>query len=337
MVAVRKFMTCVLGIFFLALAFNAQGLAAPQVLRITHQWTSGADYRDQLCNNFARKVEEGTKGAFKCELYPSASLFKPVAMYDALLKGALDFALLPLDYASGKIPQVDITHMPCTVRDHREGMAWRDAPIGKAVEKICEENGIKILTYAWNRGGIGSIPRSVIRPADAKGLKFRAGGKSFETMLYKGAGAAITSIPSTEIYMAFQSGVLDAALTSTQSFVSFRLYEVMKYYTSVREYSIFNMSTPLLVSMATFKRLSPEQQKVIVEAGRDMDKFAKEEGEKADEAQTKELEKAGVKVVNMPKDAYNEWKELAKKTAWREFAERVKGGQELLDLAFAVK
>jgi len=30
---------------------------------------------------------------------------------------------------------------------------------------------------------------------------------------------------------------------------------------------------------------------------------------------------------------FNEWLAFAKKTAWKDFAEKVEGGQELLDLA----
>jgi len=32
---------------------------------------------------------------------------------------------------------------------------------------------------------------------------------------------------------------------------------------------------------------------------------------------------------------FNEWLEFAKKTAWKDFANKVDGGQELLDLALA--
>ncbi len=40
-----------------------------------------------------------------------------------------------------------------------------------------------------------------------------------------GAGASIASMASSEIYNAMQTGVLDAANTSSSSFVSYRIYE----------------------------------------------------------------------------------------------------------------
>ena len=65
-------------------------------------------------------------------------------------------------------------------------------------------------------------------PDDVKGLQMRAAGKSFNQLL-AGAGASIASMASSEIYNAMQTGVLDGANTSSSSFVSYRIYEQVKY------------------------------------------------------------------------------------------------------------
>jgi TRAP-type C4-dicarboxylate transport system substrate-binding protein len=43
--------------------------------------------------------------------------------------------------------------------------------------------------------------------------------------------------------------------------------------------------------------------------------------------------KAGVDIHYMTQAEFDEWLEFAKQTAWKNFAETVDGGQELLDLA----
>ncbi|MBI5968918.1 MAG: TRAP transporter substrate-binding protein DctP, partial [Deltaproteobacteria bacterium] len=223
----------------------AQTKEKPLVLKISHQWPGGTidkgDFRDRLCRHFAKKVEEQTGGTLKLEIYPASALFKPVPQYDALLKGALDFCVYPLDYAAGKVPQFSITLMPCVVKDHHQAMRWKDAPIGKEIEKLCEQNGMKIITWAWCGGGMATKTKPVIKPEDMKGLKIRAAGKMFEKMLHDGCGAAITSMPSSEIYFALQTGVLDACMTSSSSFESYRLYEQVKYYTSPRKTTTWYM------------------------------------------------------------------------------------------------
>jgi TRAP-type C4-dicarboxylate transport system substrate-binding protein len=326
---------------FFFLAYGAALAQGPTTLKISHQWPGGTlekgDFRDRLCRIFAQKVEEKTKGALKFEVYPASVLFKPVPQYDAMLKGALDMSVFPLDYAAGKIPQLSVTLMPCIVSDHHQAMRWKDAAIGKEIEKICEENGMKIITWAWCGGGIASRVKPVRLPADLQGLKVRAAGKMFESMLYEGAGAAITSMPSSEIYFALQTGVLDACLTSSSSFESYRLYEQVKHYTSPRQTTIWYMLEPLVISTINFKKLSPENQKVLMSVGKDLEKFALEEAIKDDTEVSRLFKEKGVDVYDMTEADFRVWLDISKKTAWKTFSDKVKGGKELLDMALAVK
>jgi TRAP-type C4-dicarboxylate transport system substrate-binding protein len=335
-----KFVGALLFILFLAWS-QADAQVKPMTIKISHQWPGGTvekgDFRDQLCRLFAKQVEEKSGGTLKFEIYPAAALFKPVPQYDAMLKGALDMSVFPLDYASGKVPQLSITLMPCIVKDHQQAMRWKDASIGKDIEKICEENGMKIITWAWCGGGLANKLRPVTRPEDVKGMKIRAAGKMFEDMLHDGCGTAITSMPSSEIYFALQTGVLDACMTSSSSFESYRLYEQVKYYDSPRKTTTWYMLEPLVMSMITWKRLSPEQQKIITRVGKELEKFAVVEADKDDTEVTDLFAKKGVIVHDMTPEEFNVWAEVAKATAWKTFSEKVKGGKELLEEALAVK
>jgi len=320
---------------------TAQTKEKPLVLKISHQWPGGTiekgDFRDRLCRHFAKRVEEKSGGSLKFEIYPASVLFKPVPQYDAMLKGALDMSVFPLDYAAGKIPQLSITLMPCIVRDHHQAIRWKDEPIGKEIEKICVENGMKIVSWGWCGGGLATKTKPVIRPEDLRGMKIRAAGKMFETMLHEGAGAAITSMPSSEIYFALQTGVLDACMTSSSSFESYRLYEQVKYYTSPRSTTTWYMLEPLVISLITWKKLSPEQQKIVMEVGKELEKFNLEEAIKDDSEVTDLFKQKGVQVYDMRPEDFKAWLEVSQKTAWKRFAEKVKGGKELLDMAQAAK
>ena len=313
----------------------------PLTIKISHQWPGGTidkgDFRDRLVRLFAQKAGEKTGGAMKFEIYPASVLFKPVPQYDAMLTGALDMSVYPLDYAAVKIPQLSISLMPCIVKDHYQAMRWKDQPIGKEIEKLSEENGMKILTWAWCGGGMAGKSKPVILPADLKGIRIRAAGKMFETMLYEGAGAAIASMPSTEIYFAMQTGVLDAAMTSSSSFESFRLYEQVKFYTSPRITTTWYMLEPLVISMVTWKKLRPEQQRIMAEVGKELEKFALEEAVKDDTEVTDLFKQKGIKVHDITAENFKAWLEVAQRTSWKTFAERVKGGKTLLDMAIAVK
>ncbi len=300
-------------------------------LKISHQFAE-SDARHHLAVEFGEKVAQATGGAVTFKVFPSAALFKAGAQYEAMLKGALDMSVFPLAYASGKVPELDITLMPCIIPGVDEGMAWRNKEIGRRVAQICEDKGMKILTWLWYGGGIGSRGKPVILPSDVGQLKFRAAGKMFETML-NAQGASITSMASSEIYMALQTRILDACLTSAESFISYRLYEQLEHFNSPENYSIWYMCEPLVISMKTWASLTPEQQKIFETVGLEMEKKARDDAVAANQQVSKVFAEKGVKVHLMTREEWEAWEKVARESAWKAFAQAVPMGQELLDLA----
>lgn len=314
--------------------------AAPKVIKISHQFPSGdgpdADFRHRLVVKFAQEVEKKTNGELKFEIFPSASLVKPNSQFSAMQTGSLDMTLLPLAYEGGKVPEVNLGLMPALVTSYEQGLRWKDAPVGKELTRIVDQKGVKILTWIWQAGGIASKNKAIVEPGDVAGQKGRGGSKEMDLLL-KGAGASITNIPSSEIYNAMQTGVLDAALTSSTSLLSFRLQEVSKFITTGRKNTFWYMFEPLLMSNSTFNSLTPAQQKTVMEVGASLEQFAIEESKKDDARLADVYEKAGAKAVDMDDAAFAKWRTLAEKTAWKDFAEKTKNGKQLLDMALAVK
>ncbi|MDB5765455.1 MAG: transporter solute receptor, partial [Collimonas fungivorans] len=207
-------------------------------LKISHQFPGGTisegDFRDRLTRMFAAEVGKRTKGSLKFEIYPGSSLMKTNSQFSALRKGALDFSLVPLNYAGGEVPEVNIGLMPGLVTSYEQGAAWKNSEVGKELSRILLEKGVIIVSWIWQAGGVASRGKPIIDPSDAKGLKVRGGSREMDLIL-KEAGAAVVTLPSNEIYAAMQTGAMDAAMTSSTSLISFRLEEVSKSLTSGRD------------------------------------------------------------------------------------------------------
>jgi len=325
----------IFAVTFSVIFFKTGNLCARSMtLKLSHQFAVG-DIRDMMGRVFGDIVTKKTNGEIKFRYYPSKSLFKPKDQWDAMRKGALDMAVFPLDYASGKVPQLSITLMPCTVANIKQGLTWRNKPIGKKVGALMEQNGVKNLVWAFFDGGIGSKIKQIKVPEDVKGTRLRAAGKKFEFMMRE-AGASVTSMPSSETYHALATGVLDTMLTSSASFVSYRLYEVLKYINAPIDYSIWYMAENLCISMKTWNRLTPDQQKIFLETAEWMhENWIYQNFKTLAERLVIVYTRAGREVHFMNKQEFEAWMAFAKQTAWKEFAETVNGGKELLDLAVA--
>jgi TRAP-type C4-dicarboxylate transport system substrate-binding protein len=215
----------------------ASAFAQSATLKISHQFPGGSvtegDFRDRLCRQFATEVEKRTKGALKFEIYPGSSLMKTNSQFSAMRKGALDMSLVPLSYAGGEVPEVNIGLMPGLVTSYEQGYSWKNAPVGQELARILAEKGIVVVSWIWQAGGVASRTKPIVEPEDVKGLKIRGGSREMDLIL-KAAGAAVVSLPSNEIYAAMQTGAMDAALTSSTSLISFRLEEVSKNLTTGR-------------------------------------------------------------------------------------------------------
>ena len=311
-------------------------VAGAEVLRASHQFPGGkGDARDEMVQIIAREVAKAKVG-LEIQVYPGASLFKPNDQWNAMVKGQLDISSFPLDYASGRVPQFGATLMPALVRSHERAARLDKSPFMADIRKIIEKNGVIVLSDAWLAGAFGAKDRCILTPADAKGLKLRAAGPTFAEM-WAGAGASITATPSNEVYNALQTGVIDATDTSTGSFVSFRLYEQIKCVTAPGDNALWFMYEPVLMSKMKFDRLTPDQKKALIAAGKKAEEYFRGAAKTLDDKMVAAFKEANDKVVTMTPAQFDAWLDLAKRTSYKEFAAKVEGGQKLIDEALAVK
>lgn len=305
------------------------------VLTASHQWPGGTgDLRDEVVQMIARDVAAADVG-LEIRVYPGEALFKARDQWPAMISGRLDITALPLDYMSGRHPQFSATLMPGLVKDHAHAARLNDSPFMAEIHRIIEEAGVIVLADAWVAGGFVSTEGCILEPEDIRGQVTRAAGPAFERMLVA-AGASIASMPSSEIYTAMQTGVLDAANTSSGSFMSFRIYEQVACFTAPGNQSLWFMYEPILMSKASWESLNPEQQAALRAAADRAEAFFSEEARKQDEIAEQVFRDAGVEVVHLTADQARAWRAIAEETSYRVFAEEVPGGRELIDSALAV-
>ncbi|MBI3479550.1 MAG: TRAP transporter substrate-binding protein DctP [Nitrosomonadales bacterium] len=305
-------------------------------LKISHQFPAGTltegDFRDRLCRKFSAEVEKRTSGALKFEIYAGSSLMKTNAQFSSMRKGALDLSLVPLSYAGGEVAETNIGLMPGLVPSYTQGAAWKKAEVGKLLNQVLNDKGIVVVSWIWQAGGIASRTTPLVAPEDAKGMKVRGGSREMD-MVLKEAGASVITLPSNEIYAAMQTGAMDAAMTSSTSLISFRLEEVSKHLTTGRGKSYWFMFEPLMMSKAIFDSLPKAQQDAIMAVGEEMEKFAVDGAMADDKAVADIYVKAGAKVYDLDEAMVKRWQDIARKTAWKDFADKSETCAKLLKAA----
>ena len=304
------------------------GTALAQEIRISHQWAEATDARDRVARMFAQETVLRAPD-LKFRIYPNSSLkIKPGDLLDALQTEKLEMAVYPLVLAVPKVPEFSLAGLPALVPDFAAAQTLKSSDIYDMLQSIAEENGIRILALLWNPGGFLAKDREISDPKSVQGLKMRVSDPLFGRML-KSAGASVTTMPSNEIYDAMQSGSLDAVVTTYETILSLKIYEQAKFAT-VGSPSLFMGFSPLVMSLATWKRLTPEQQAAVEDAAAISDSYYALAQRDVERRMVTTLRNAGVAVRRMTREDYLAWLQLAQQTAWLEYTKINPRARELL-------
>jgi TRAP-type C4-dicarboxylate transport system substrate-binding protein len=321
----KKFKRIGLAAVITVALFGGSALAAPTVLRASHQFPGGkGDVRDEMVQIIARDAKAAGVD-LDVQVYPGASLFKPNEQWNALVNGQLDISSFPLDYASGKVRAFSATLMPGLVRNHERAARMNDSQFLKDIKAKIEMAGV-----------IASKKTCIRTPADIKGQKVRSAGPTFAAM-WQAAGASIVTIPSNEVYNALQTGVIEGTDTSSGSFVSFRIYEQVKCITAPGENALWFMYEPVLMSKKNFDRLNKKQQEVLLKAGKKAQDYFAKEAKGMDDEMVKVFKEHKVEVATLTPAEYDAWVKVAQQSSYAEFAKEVPDGKQLIDAALSVK
>ena len=169
------------------------------------------------------------------------------------------------------------------------------------------------MALLWNPGGFLTKSREISEPKSVEGLRMRVSDPLFGLML-KHVGASFVTMPSNEISAAMQSGSLDGVVTTYETILSRKIFEQAKFAT-VGSPALFMGFSPLIMSLSTWRRLTPEQQAAVEEAAAISDAYYAWAQRDVEQRMVTAVRKAGVSVRRMTKQEYLAWLQVAQQTS----------------------
>ena len=330
---IKAHFTTLVSIFLLLSEVNTY--SADIILKASHQFPGQGDSRNEMLKILSSEVVKAKVGV-NIKIFPKASIYKSSEQYKALTAGQLDITLMPLDYASGFKPEYGATLMPGLVKNHSHAARMNVSPFMKDIKNILKQEGVVVLSDAWFAGGFASKTKCITNPESAKGQVTRVEGSMFEEML-KGAGASIASMSSDEVYKGLQSGVLNGINTSSESFVTFKIFEQVKCITPPGKFALWFMYQPVLMSQKSYDKLNEKQKEALVAAGKKAEQYMLKEAANLDTKMERIFKEKNVQIAYMTEADFKAWLQIAKATSYKKFAEKVKDGDKLIAKALAVK
>ena len=241
--------------------------SAATVIKVAHV---GAPVSPQssIAEMWGKLVAEKTKGTVEIKQYGSSTLGSEQQIQEFVKAGTVDAGIV--GSWSRLIPWAGIYETPFIWNDMNHFVKYWNGKYGvKAMATMEKETGVKMLFVAPH----GSFRRLTnnVRPiksaADMVGLKLRDPNVPAYSIVAKSLGAIPTPIDFSELYVALDRKVVDGQHNPLSHVVGSKFYEVQKYLSMV-PYAI--VPHVVGISMNVWKKLTPAQQKALLEAGKEV-------------------------------------------------------------------
>lgn len=251
--------------------------AAPAVAQMTlklNESLGPGSPEEVALKHFKKLVEDGSKGQLQIAIHLQDALGKPDVALEGLLTGTLDLYSGALEYYAQIVPEeLNAISIPYLLPDNAALRKYLSSPIFRAAEKKLLDRGIRMLSTEYNaeRGPyrvlVSSRPIRTIE--DLKDLKIRMFPNDVYIRSWKHLGATPVQLAWTETYLGIRQGVVNAVTAPIALVSSMKFTEVAPYIIEIREYP---QTWPITISEKTWKKLSSEQQQLLVKAANEAGK-----------------------------------------------------------------
>lgn len=249
------------------------GASAPvkaTVLKLNHPSADGGPY-DLMSKEFKRLIEEKTEGRYQIEIYNSNALGTQEEALESCALGTLDMCVNSDDKMATYAEEWGYLGLPFVFEDVDDVDENMNGELGEYLSGLLADKGLMVLSFFENGFRTTTSNTRIETPADLKGVKIRTITTPAVQDMYTAAGAVVTNVSFSELYTALQLGTCDAQENPYANIVDKKFYEVQKYMTLDLH---SHTCEPLIMSMATWNKLSAEDQAIFKECGLEASKWA---------------------------------------------------------------
>lgn len=242
-----------------------KGYAAP----VTIRFSSGAPESHFLTKQYiewGKLIETNSKGDIKVQVYHSAQLFRDNEVIKAVQTGGLESGCAFTLYLENQlVPAMKVFQCPFLFQALDDTMKVYRSEVGTAWKATAERKGVKILgmvVFPAPEDHIILTAKPVKVPADIKGMVIR-GATPEHALAIKKWGAGPSFLTGAEVYLGLQRGTINGAINSLLTYMERKLYEVSP---NVTFMPLSAVHTFIVINKNFFDRLTPEQQKIVLDA-----------------------------------------------------------------------
>lgn len=259
--------------FSLAASFGLSNSAiaqAPIQLTFSTYIPPSYEYVAKPMDTFVKQVETESKGRVKIKVFHSAQLYDGYGELAAVSRGDVDIVNMTGTYPSGSVPALNIFTLPFMFKDTAHLRRALDAgllDLGIRQELSTKHNAVVLGVGPFDPYEFYTKRSPVTSAADVKGKVWATTGTA-DARAIQLLGGSPTGMPSSELYLAFDRGVIDGTPRPLLTGMGRSLYEVSKYVSL----ATFGIDTSILTfNKKKWDSLPADIQEIIKRAAKQRD------------------------------------------------------------------
>ena len=250
---------------------------------------------------FGEELSSLTDGRIEVQVFPNESLGKEMDLVNGMQLGTVDMTITG-ESLQNWAPMAALLAVPYAYKSIEHMDAVASGKIGDQIKaQILAKAKIRPIAYFARGPRNLTTNRPIKSPADLKGLKMRVPNVPLFVDVWKALGAKPTPMAFSEVFTSLQNGTIDAQENPLALIKSASFFEVQKY---VNKTEHVRSWIYLTISDITWKKLSADDQKAVLEAGARAQKYERELFIADDKNLVGELESKGMTFIDVDGKAF---------------------------------
>jgi len=321
--------TAIAGLAFAATPAMAACDDGEIVIKFSHVTNTDKHPKGIAASLLSERVNQEMNGKACMEVYPNSTLYNDKKVLEAMLQGDVQLAAPSLSKFEKFTKKFRIFDLPFVFKDVDAVDKFQNSDSGQKLKDSMKRKGLQGLAFWHNGMKHMSANRPLVKPEDAKGLKFRVQASDVLVAQFAQLGANPQKMSFKEVYGGLQTKVIDGQENTWSNIYGKKFFEVQD---GVTETNHGILDYLVVTSTDWWDGLPDDVRSQLATIIDEVSQTRNQASSEVNEANKQKIIDAGGKVRTLNDEQRAAWV-AALKPVWKKFERDV--GSDLLSAAQA--
>lgn len=303
--------------------------AGEVVIKFSHVTNTDKHPKGIAASLLEKRVNEEMNGKACMQVFPNSTLYDDNKVLEAMLNDDVQLAAPSLSKFEKFTKKFRIFDLPFVFENVDAVDRFQNSKAGQKLKNSMNRRGLKGLAFWHNGMKQMSASRPLIKPEDAKGLKFRVQASDVLVAQFEQLGASPQKMSFKEVYGGLQTKVIDGQENTWSNIYGKKFFEVQD---GVTETNHGILDYLVVTSSKWWKGLPKDVRSQLAQILKEVTDVRNAESTKVNNQNKENVIQAGGEVRTLTAAQRQAWVE-AMKPVWKKFEKDI--GADLMNAALA--